>query len=80
MKFSVEELTEYLSTKSKYLTSDSFSNPDREYIFLDNATEVDNTIKFRRLDCAYEIFDLNRTKYISFRIPKRLYDIDINNL
>lgn len=69
-KFSSEtELKLFLQFKVyKYLTSDSFTNPDREYIFLDGSE-----IKFHRLDGALEIFDFKRHLDYIFRIPERLY-------
>lgn len=69
-KFSDEvELKLFLRFKVyKYLTSDSFSAPDREYIFLDNSE-----IKFHRLDGALEIFDFEKYSDYIFRIPERLY-------
>lgn len=79
IKFSSEkELKLFLKLETyKYLTSDEFSNPDREYIFLDN----DNLIKFKRLDGALEIFDFDGTYYnttslykkYTYRIPRRIY-------
>lgn len=66
IQFSSEkEMKLFLKFKAyKYLTSDSFSNPDREYIFLDNSE-----IKFHRLDGALEIFDFEQYKEFSFRVP-----------
>ena len=79
MKFSSEkELKLFLKFKMyKYLTSDEFSTPDREYIFLDE----DNIIKFKRLDGALEIFDFDGTYYntkslyknYTYRITRRIY-------
>lgn len=57
-----------------YLTSDDFSHPDREYIFLDK-----DTIKLMRMDSIIEIFDFNRYKNSEFRkvqkIQKNILDI-----
>ena len=57
-----------------YLTSDDFSHPDREYIFLDR-----DTIKLMRMDSIIEIFDFNRYKNSEFRkvqkIQKNILDI-----
>lgn len=71
MKFSSEkELKLFLKLETyKYLTSDSFSAPDREYIFL----AEDNLIKFKRLDGALEIFNFERHNNLNFRNVLRLY-------
>ena len=62
----IHSLRLYLYTKD-YLTSDAFSTPDREYIFLDG-----DIIKFNRLDGALEIFDFERFKEYSFRKVQRI--------
>lgn len=68
------ELKLYLQFKAyEYLTSDSFTNSDREYIFLEN-----NIIKFRRLDDIIENFNFKLYKKAVFRPVQRVYDI--NNL
>lgn len=70
IQFSSEkEMKLFLKFKAyKYLTADSFSTPDREYIFLDNSE-----VKFHRLDGSLEIFDFERHSDYTFRIPERLY-------
>lgn len=71
MKFSSEkELKLFLKLEThKHLTSDSFSAPDREYIFLSE----DNLIKFKRLDGALETFNFERHNNLNFRNVIRLY-------
>ncbi len=50
-----------------YLTSDDFSHPDREYLFLKN-----DTITLKRIDGIDEPFDFEKFKHLDFR--------NINNL
>jgi len=74
-KFNTVNQLKYNLYLQDYLTSDNFTHPDREYLFLEG-----DQIKRQRIDGFAEIFDFDRYKNCEFRKVQRRFDIDINNL
>lgn len=52
-----------------YLTSDDFSHPDREYLFMSG-----DDIKRQRIDGFAESFDFERFKFCEFRNVERRFE------